>query len=73
MPLRIEVGPKDVQNGTLALARRDIPGREGKRFIPMAGFEQAVPAALAEIQANMLAKATNSGMNISLRSATTKT
>jgi prolyl-tRNA synthetase (EC 6.1.1.15) len=58
VPLRIEVGPKDVQNGTLALARRDIPGREGKRFIPMAGFEQAVPAALAEIQANMLAKAT---------------
>jgi len=58
VPLRIEVGPKDVRNGTLALARRDIPGREGKRFIPMAGFEQAVPAALAEIQENMLAKAT---------------
>jgi len=58
VPLRIEVGPKDVQNGTLALARRDIPGKEGKRFIPMAGFEQAVPAALAEIQTNMLAKAT---------------
>lgn len=58
VPLRIEVGPKDVQNGTLALARRDILGKAGKHFIPMAGFEQAVPAVLAEIQANMLAKAT---------------
>ncbi|MEA4930801.1 MAG: His/Gly/Thr/Pro-type tRNA ligase C-terminal domain-containing protein, partial [Anaerolineaceae bacterium] len=59
VPLRIEIGPKDVQNGTLAFARRDIPGKEGKRFVPMAGFEQAVPAALAEIQASMLAKAIN--------------
>jgi prolyl-tRNA synthetase len=27
VPLRIEIGPKDVQNGTVALSRRDIPGR----------------------------------------------
>lgn len=58
VPLRIEVGPKDVQNGTIALARRDIPGKEGKSFVPMAGFEQSIPAMLETIQENMLAKAT---------------
>jgi prolyl-tRNA synthetase len=58
VPLRIEIGPKDVQNHTLALARRDIPGREGKSFEPMQGFENYIPALLETIQANMLAKAT---------------
>ncbi len=58
VPLRIEIGPKDVQNGTLALARRDIPGRDGKSFQPMQGFETYIPEMLETIQANMLAKAT---------------
>ncbi|MEA4812887.1 MAG: proline--tRNA ligase [Anaerolineaceae bacterium] len=58
VPLRIEIGPKDVQNHTLALARRDIPGKEGKSFLPMEGFEAYVPEMLETIQANMLAKAT---------------
>jgi prolyl-tRNA synthetase len=58
VPLRIEIGPKDVQNHTLALARRDIPGREGKSFEPMQGFENYIPTLLETIQANMLAKAT---------------
>jgi prolyl-tRNA synthetase len=30
VPLRIEIGPKDVEKGTLALARRDILGKAGK-------------------------------------------
>ena len=34
VPLRIEIGPKDVEKGSVALARRDIPGREGKSFVP---------------------------------------
>ena len=58
VPLRIEIGPKDVQNHTLALARRDIPGRDGKSFQPMQGFETYIPEMLVTIQANMLAKAT---------------
>ena len=58
VPLRIEIGPKDVQNNTLALARRDIPGRDGKSFQPMQGFETYIPEMLVTIQANMLAKAT---------------
>ncbi|HOG76922.1 MAG TPA: proline--tRNA ligase [Anaerolineaceae bacterium] len=58
VPLRIEIGPKDVQNGTVALSRRDIPGRDGKSFLPMEGLESSVPALLQTIQDNMLAKAT---------------
>ncbi len=38
IPVRVEVGPKDVQKGTVAVARRDIPGREGKQFVPQAGL-----------------------------------
>ena len=58
VPLRIEIGPKDVQNNALALARRDIPGRDGKSIQPVQGFETYVPEMLETIQANMLAKAT---------------
>ena len=58
VPLRIEVGPKDVEKGTLALARRDILGKAGKSFIPMEGYVQAVGDMLDAIQANLLVKAT---------------
>ncbi|MDR3572648.1 MAG: proline--tRNA ligase [Anaerolineaceae bacterium] len=33
VPLRIEVGPKDVEKGTVMAARRDIPGKAGKTSI----------------------------------------
>jgi len=33
VPLRIEIGPRDAANNTVVLARRDIPGKEGKRFV----------------------------------------
>ncbi|MEN6556332.1 MAG: proline--tRNA ligase [Anaerolineaceae bacterium] len=57
VPLRIEIGPKDVQNGTAALSRRDIPGWDGKTFLPMASLESSVPDLLQTIQENMLTKA----------------
>ncbi len=57
VPLRIEIGPKDVEKNSLALARRDIPGRDGKSFIPMDGYEKTVADMLVTIQANMLEKA----------------
>jgi len=59
VPLRIEVGPKDIEKGTIALARRDILGKEGKSFIPMDGYVEAVGDMLKTIQDNLLAKATN--------------
>lgn len=57
VPLRIEIGPKDVEKNSLALARRDVPGREGKSFISMDGFEKTIADMLVTIQANMLEKA----------------
>ena len=58
VPLRLEIGPKDVAKNSVALARRDIPGREGKSFVPQEGIAQTVGDLLENIQANMLSKAT---------------
>jgi prolyl-tRNA synthetase len=58
VPLRIEVGPKDIQKGTVALARRDKPGREGKSFVPQAGLAATVADLLVEIQKSILERAT---------------
>jgi prolyl-tRNA synthetase len=58
VPARIEIGPRDVQNGTLALARRDMPGKEGKQFVPQENVAARVSALLDEIQAGLLARAT---------------
>jgi len=58
VPLRIEVGPKDVEKGTVVFARRDLPGKEGKSFVPQAGIAEAVRSILATIQADMLQRAT---------------
>jgi prolyl-tRNA synthetase len=58
VPLRLEVGPKDVENGTVALARRDIPGKEGKSFAPQADIIVTITRMLNDIQKNMLDQAT---------------
>lgn len=58
VPLRIEVGPKDVEKGSLALARRDRPGHEGKTFVPQANISLTVADMLDDIQKSLLARAT---------------
>ncbi len=50
VPLRIEIGPKDIAKETVVLARRDMPGREGKSFVPQAGLPDSVRQALNSIQ-----------------------
>jgi prolyl-tRNA synthetase len=57
VPLRIEIGPRDVEQESVVLARRDIPGRAGKSSTPMAGLAGAVREMLDTIQADMLAAA----------------
>jgi prolyl-tRNA synthetase len=54
VPLRLEIGPKDIEKGQVFSARRDT--RE-KAAIPMAELASRVPALLDEIQANLLARA----------------
>ncbi len=58
VPIRIEIGPKDVEKGSVALARRDKPGKESKSFVPQAGIAAAVQDLLTDIHASLLARAT---------------
>jgi len=58
VPLRMEVGPKDIEKGSVLLARRDIPGREGKGSIPMDQVVPAVTSLLDKVQENLLSQAT---------------
>lgn len=58
VPVRIEIGPRDVQGGTVVAARRDVPGKEGKRTLNQDGIVASINDLLKEIQANMLAQAT---------------
>ncbi len=58
VPLRIEIGPKDVEKGQVALARRDMPGRAGKSFVSQTALAQTVSLLLSEIQASLLKAAT---------------
>jgi prolyl-tRNA synthetase len=58
VPLRIEIGPKDVANHTVAFARRDIPGREGKEFVSQDSVLDATRSVLQAIQSGLLKKAT---------------
>ena len=57
VPLRIEIGPKDVAKGSVVLARRDKPGREGKSFVPQEGLADAVRTLLDGIQTALLERA----------------
>jgi prolyl-tRNA synthetase len=57
VPLRIEIGPKDVKKGTLAFARRDLPGRAGKSFVPQTQLAAQVGEMLAVIQKSIYDRA----------------
>lgn len=51
VPLRIEVGPRDVKQQSVVVARRHIPGKEGKIFgVPMDGIVEKVEGFLQEVQ-----------------------
>ena len=58
VPLRIEIGPKDVEKNAVMTARRDIPGREGKSSLPIDSLNHQIPVILDDIHDNLLAKAT---------------
>ena len=54
VPIRLEIGPKDVENDSAVLARRDVLGREGKQFVPQTGIVPAVKGLLEDIQRSLL-------------------
>jgi prolyl-tRNA synthetase len=54
VPLRLEIGPKDIEKGQVFSARRDT---RAKAAIPLADLAARVTALLEEIQDNLLARA----------------
>ncbi|PIA49255.1 hypothetical protein AQUCO_01300244v1 [Aquilegia coerulea] len=60
VPIRIEIGPRDVSSGTLVVSRRDVPGKQGKVFgisMEPSILESYVKDKLDEIQSSLLEKA----------------
>lgn len=53
-PVRLAIGPRDLENGTVEVARRDTLTKE---IMPMEGVEAKVAALLDEIQDNLYQKA----------------
>jgi len=58
VPVRLEIGPRDVQGNSVMSARRDVPGRDGKQILPLEGLEMAIAELLENIQSSMLEAAT---------------
>ena len=56
VPLRIAVGPRDIENGTVELARRDTKGKE---TVSLEGIETVIENSLHTIQENIYKKALN--------------
>ncbi len=57
VPLRVEVGPRDVDKRQVVVARRDIPDKSGKEFVSWDALADLIPARLADIQAGLFARA----------------
>lgn len=60
VPLRIEIGPRDVSSGSVVISRRDIPGKQGKVFgisMEPSILEAYVKDKLDEIQSSLLERA----------------
>ena len=57
VPVRVELGPKDVAKQAAMLARRDRPGREGKVSAPLADLPATIEKLLVEIHQSMFDKA----------------
>jgi prolyl-tRNA synthetase len=58
VPVRVEIGPKDLDKQACAVARRDVPGKDGKQFgVPLAGAAAHIDALLRTIQQSLFDKA----------------
>ncbi|MHC4789596.1 MAG: His/Gly/Thr/Pro-type tRNA ligase C-terminal domain-containing protein, partial [Planctomycetota bacterium] len=57
VPLRVEIGPRDVRNEQVVLARRDMPGREGKTDAPLSDLPQRAARMLDAIQDSLFERA----------------
>jgi prolyl-tRNA synthetase len=72
VPYRIEIGPKDLAKGSLALVRRVTPeGEKRKAFVPEGEAIQGLPARLEAFQADLLEAARKRRDESSVRGVST--
>lgn len=58
VPVRVELGPKDLEKQSCVLARRDLPGKEAKEMgVPLAGAPARIAAILKQMQTDLLERA----------------
>src|SRR5215472_17095027 len=58
VPVRIELGPKDLANNCCVLARRDLPGKEAKLMgVPLAAAPARIGELLRTMQTDLLERA----------------
>jgi prolyl-tRNA synthetase len=58
IPIRVELGPKDLANQACVLARRDLPGKESKEMnVPLASTAARIAELLPIIQKNLFERA----------------
>ena len=60
IPVRIEIGPRDVTNNSVVVSRRDVPGKQGKEFgvsIDPSILVNHIKCRLEDTQASLLQKA----------------
>jgi prolyl-tRNA synthetase len=57
VPVRVELGPKDIAKQSAMLARRDKPGKEGKFSAPLADLAGTIEKLLAEIHQSLFDRA----------------
>jgi prolyl-tRNA synthetase len=58
VPLRVELGPRDLEANEVVLARRDVLGRDGKQKASQDGLVETIRDLLSEIQASLFVRAT---------------
>jgi prolyl-tRNA synthetase len=56
VPLRVEIGPRDLESGNVAVTRRDSDAKT-KQFLPNDDFVRQTPALLDSIQQNLFDRA----------------
>ena len=56
VPLRLEIGPRDIDAGVVSLGRRD-KGAKDREAVPRGEIAARVPGILAEMQSGLLARA----------------
>jgi prolyl-tRNA synthetase len=58
VPVRVELGPKDLAKNACVLARRDLPGKEAKQMdVPLTEAPARIAAMLKQMQADLLERA----------------